>query len=404
MEDEVMTLKDADRLIASIKKTQRDEPDSGILRAVNHGFGRKGLIPLWTGEGPLKTPDFICEAASKSLFDGDTFYTWQRGIPELRNALAAYHDRYWPGPFSHERFFVTGGGMQAIQIVLQLLLDKGDEVVIPSPAWPNFPGPMRMMGAKPVFVPMLYENRSWSLDLDKMRGSIGPATKAICLISPSNPIGWVASMSDLVAIRDMAREAGIWIIADEVYARFHYDDDGKVTGRSPSFMDVCEPDEQVIYINTFSKNWAMTGWRIGWIQAPVALGQALERIIQYNSSGTAAFMQKGALAALEHGEEFMQMQLDMASRCRARVADALGRFNNVSFENPKGAFYSFFRIDGMTDSLAATLKIIDEANVGLAPGGTFGPGGEGFLRMCYLRDETSLDEALERLSDWLRKG
>ena len=141
--------------------------------------------------------------------------------------------------------------MQAIQIVLQLLLDKGDEVVIPSPAWPNFPGPMRMMGAKPVFVPMLYENRSWSLDLDKMRGSIGPATKAICLISPSNPIGWVASMSDLVAIRDMAREAGIWIIADEVYARFHYDDDGKVTGRSPSFMDVCEPDEQVIYINTF---------------------------------------------------------------------------------------------------------------------------------------------------------
>jgi aspartate/methionine/tyrosine aminotransferase len=399
-----MTTLTSDQLVASIKQSQQDEPDSGILRAVNHGFGREGLIPLWTGQGPLKTPDFICEAASKALFDGETFYTWQRGIPELRNALAEYHNKQWPGPFSHERFFVTGGGMQAIQVVFQLLLDKGDEVVIPSPAWPNFPGPMRMMGAKPVFVPMLYEDRTWSLDLERMRKSIDPKTRAICLISPSNPIGWVASREDLIAIRDMAREAGIWIIADEVYARFHYDADGNLADRSPSFMDVCDQDERVIYINTFSKNWAMTGWRVGWLQAPEALGQAIERIIQYNTSGTAAFMQKGALAALEHGDDFLQLQLDMAVRCRAKVADALGQFNNVSFESPRGAFYGFFRIDGLTDSLGATLRIIDEANVGLAPGGTFGPGGEGFLRMCYLRDPDSLDEALESLSNWLRKA
>ncbi len=392
-----------DQLLSSIRQSQQDEPDSGILRAVNYGFGRKDLIPLWTGEGPLKTPDFICQAASDAMFAGETFYTWQRGIPELRHALAEYHNRFWPGPIPHERFFVTGGGMQAIQVALQLLLDTGDEVVIPSPAWPNFPGPMRMMGARPVFVPMLYEDRKWSLDLDEMRKAIGPRTRAICLVSPSNPIGWVASRDDLIAIRDMARDAGIWIIADEVYAHFHYGDDGHPSGRAPSFMDVCELDERVVYINTFSKNWAMTGWRVGWLQAPVALGPAIERIIQYNTSGTAAFMQKGALAALQHGDDFLAKQLTMAARCRLKVSAALGQFNNVSFEQPRGAFYGFFRVDGLSDSLGAVMRIIDEANVGLSPGGTFGPGGEGFLRMCYLRDTESLDEALERLCGWLRR-
>lgn len=387
-----------EQLVAGIRKSQRDEPDSGILRAVNHGFGRDGLIPLWTGEGHLPTPQFICDAAVESLRAGETFYTWQRGIPQLRAALAAYHDRFWPGPFSPERFFVTGGGMQAIQIALQLLLDKGDEVIVPSPAWPNFPGPMRMMGAVPVFVPMQFEDCTWSLDLDRMRDAIGPRTRAICLISPSNPIGWVASREDLVAIRDMARAAGIWIIADEVYGRFQYDE---TVDRSPSFMDVCEQEERVLYTNTFSKNWAMTGWRIGWLQAPEALGPAIERIIQYNTSGTAAFLQRGAIAALEQGDKFLSLQVEMARAARDRVAEVLGRHEGVSFEMPKGAFYHFFRLDGLDDSLTAVLRIIDEANVGLSPGGTFGPGGEGFLRMCYLRDPASLDEALERLSRWI---
>lgn len=386
-----------EQLIAGIRKSQRDEPDSGILRAVNHGFGRQGLIPLWTGEGHLPTPQFICDAAAASLRAGETFYTWQRGIPELRQALATYHDRFWPGPFSAERFFVNGSGMQAIQTSLQLLLDKDDEVIIPSPAWPNFPGPIRMMGSVPVFVPMQYEDRTWSLDLDRMRDSIGPRTRAICLISPSNPIGWVASREDLLAIRDMARAAGIWIIADEVYGRFHYGD-GE---RAPSFMDVCERDERVIYVNTFSKNWAMTGWRVGWLQAPAALGPAIERIIQYNTSGTATFLQRGALAALEQGDEFLAMQLAMARTARDRVAEVLGRLEGVSFEMPRGAFYHFIRIEGLDDSLSAVLRIIDEANVGLSPGGTFGPGGEGFVRMCYLRDPASLDEALARLSRWI---
>jgi aspartate/methionine/tyrosine aminotransferase len=387
-----------DQLMAGIRRSQREEPDSGIMQAINHGFGRQGLIPLWAGEGHLPTPDFICNAAIASLQAGETFYTWQRGLPELRQALAAYHERFWPGPFSPERFFVTGGGMQAIQTALQLLLEPGDEVIMPSPGWPNFPGPMRMMGVRPVFVPMQYQDRTWSLDLDRMADAITGKTKAICLISPSNPIGWVASQDDLIAIRDMARKAGVWIIADEVYSRFYYESGA---GRAPSFMDVCDHDERVIYANTFSKNWAMTGWRIGWLQAPAALGDAIERIIQYNTSGTAAFMQRGAVAALQQGDDFLLQQQTLARDARDRAVAALGKFDNVDFEVPRGAFYLFVRIDGLSDSLNAVRRIIDEANVGLAPGGTFGPGGEGFVRLCYLRDPAGLDEALARLSRWL---
>ena len=332
-----MTALTPDMLVSGIRKSQRDEPDSGILSAVNHGFGRKGLIPLWTGEGPLKTPEFICQAASRAMLNGETFYTWQRGIPQLRSALATYHEKFWPGRFSPERFFVTGGGMQAIQTALQLLADAGDEIVIPSPAWPNFPGPMRMMGVKPVFVPMLFDDQEWSLDLDRMRDAIGPRTRAICLISPSNPLGWVASRDDLIAIRDMAREAGVWILADEVYSRFYYGPDTGGVARSPSFMDVCEQDERVIYINTFSKNWAMTGWRIGWLQAPEALGAAIERIIQYNTSGTAAFMQKGALAALEDGEEFVEMQISMGAYLPRQSGRRTGPTQQCQFRKTRWA-------------------------------------------------------------------
>ncbi len=387
-------------LLNSIKRSQRDEPDSGILVAVNHGFGRPDIIPLWTGEGHLPTPRFICDAATKSLHDGETFYTWQRGIPELRDALACYHERQFSGSFSSQNFFVTSSGMQAMQSIFQLLAGNGDEIIVPTPAWPNYPGPMRMMGVVPVYVPIRFENRRWHIDLDQLFDSATENTKAICLNSPSNPIGWVAGLGDLTAVRDFARKRGLWIIADEVYSRFYYPEaDGP--HRSPSFLDICDHEERVIYANTFSKNWAMTGWRVGWIQAPKALGAAIERIIQYNTSGTPAFLQRGCVAAIEHGEEFVTEQVARARTNRDMVCDMLRQFPQVQFEVPQGAFYQFFALEGMQDSTRTVLRIIDEAKVGLAPGGTFGPGGESFLRMCYLRHPDILGTALERLGNWL---
>ena len=387
-------------LLDSIKPSQRDEPDSGILVAVNHGFGRPGIIPLWTGEGHLPTPQFICDAAIRSLRNGETFYTWQRGTPRLREALARYHSRHFGGEFSAENFFVTSSGMQAMQTIFQLLAGQGDEVVVPTPAWPNYPGPMRMMGVVPVMVPLDFENGKWHLDLNRLFDSVTDKTKALCLNSPSNPLGWVASIEDLTAVRDFARKRGLWIIADEVYSRFYYPE-AEGPGRSPSFLDICDHEERVIYANTFSKNWAMTGWRVGWVQAPQALGAAIERIIQYNTSGTPAFLQRGCVAALDDGDEFIDSQVAQARSNRDMVCDMLRQFPQVRFDVPGGAFYQFFALDGMRDATGTVLRIIDEAKVGLAPGTAFGPGGDGFMRMCFLRDPDNLATALERLGNWL---
>ena len=389
-----------DLLLSRLTRQARDEPDSGIVRAAMYGFSRPGIIPLWSGEGNVPTPELFSQAAIDSLLKGETFYTWQRGIPELREALARYHERQFGRAFSHENFFVTSGGMEAIQTVIQMVAGEGDEIIIPTPAWPNYAGPLRIQGSVPVEVPMHFTNGRWTLDLDRLFDAITPRTKAISLNSPSNPVGWTATREELVAVRDQCRKRGLWIFGDEVYSRFYYGEAGET--RAPSFLDICDDEEMLLMANTFSKNWAMTGWRVGWLQAPKILASAIERIIQYNSSGTPAFLQRGCVAALDHGEDFIMAQVAKARSNRDMVARLLGQMPGVRFENPRGAFYTFFAIDGMTDSTATTLRIIDEANVGFAPGATFGPGGEGHLRMCFLRDPGKIEEALGRFHGWLK--
>jgi aspartate/methionine/tyrosine aminotransferase len=385
--------------LSAITTQARDEPDSGIVKAAMYGFTVPGVIPLWAGEGTNPTPEAFSRPAAEALLRGETFYTWQRGIPELRDALARYHERSFGRAFSPENFFVTSGGMQAIQIIMQMIAGAGDEVVIPTPAWPNYAATLRILGHHPVEVPMAFANGRWTLDLDRLFAAVTPRTRAIALNSPSNPVGWTASREELIAVRDFCRKHGLWILGDEVYTRFYYGDDGET--RAPSFLDICEDEERLLLANTFSKNWAMTGWRVGWLQAPRALGPAIERIIQVNSSGTSAFLQRGCVAALDHGDEFLASQVRMARERRDMAVATLASLPGVRFEVPKGAFYLFFQVEGMTDGDTTVRRLIDEARVGFAPGSTFGPGGEGFLRMCYLKDRAQLAEALNRFADWM---
>lgn len=391
----------AQPLIAAITPQARNEPDSGIVKAAMYGFTVPGVIPLWAGEGNLPTPEAFALPAAEALLRGETFYTWQRGIPELREALARYHERTFGRGFSAENFFVTSGGMQAIQSIVQLIAGEGDEIVIPTPAWPNYAATLRILGSRPVEVPMDFRNGRWTLDLDRLFDAVTPRTRAIALNSPSNPVGWTATRDELIAIRDHCRRHGLWILGDEVYSRFFYGDAGET--RAPSFLDICEDEEQLLLANTFSKNWAMTGWRVGWLQAPRALGPAIERIIQVNSSGTPAFLQRGCVAALDHGDAFLAEQVRIARDRRDLAVMILSRLPGIRFEVPRGAFYLFFGIEGMTDSAATVHQLIDEAKVGFAPGSTFGPGGEGYLRMCYLKDRDKLEEALRRFSEWMMK-
>ena len=386
------------QLVAALRLEAREAPESGIVEVFNYGRNRPNLIPLWAGEGDLPTPDFISEAATQSLRAGETFYTYQRGLPELRAALARYHERVFGKAFDAERFLVTGSGMQAIQIATRMAGGHGDEVVVPTPTWPNIVAAIGITGATPRSVPMRFGNAGWTLDLDRLFDAVGERTRAIFLNSPCNPTGWTATAGELKAILDFARARGLWIIADEVYNRFYFPGD-----RAPSFYDAAEPEDHILYVNTFSKNWAMTGWRVGWLSAPPALGQVIENLVQYSTSGVAAFMQRGAIAALDAGDAFIALQVERARRGRDIICAGLAASGRVRFTEPEGAFYVFFSVDGEPDTRALGLKLVDEANIGVAPGTAFGAGGEAFMRICFARSTDQMEEATRRLVDWLKR-
>ncbi|TIT20958.1 MAG: pyridoxal phosphate-dependent aminotransferase [Mesorhizobium sp.] len=383
-------------LIDTLRAEARAAPESGIVAVMNRGRGREGMIPLWAGEGDLPTPAFITDAAAKALAGGETFYTWQRGIPELRQALARYYTRHFGKTFADEEFIVTGSGMHAIQMAIDAVAGKGDELVYLSPAWPNFAAAAGVAGAVPVAVTLDQSGNGWSCDVDKIAAAITPRTKALFVNTPSNPTGWTADKETLQAILDLARERGLWIIADEIYALFHYGH-----GRAPSFIDIMADEDRILFVNSFSKNWAMTGWRIGWIRIHPALQQVFENLVQYSTSGVAQFMQRGAVVALDEGDAFIIEQVERARAARDLVCGILAATGRARFTVPQGAFYLFFAVDGITDSRAAAFDMVDRANVGLAPGTAFGPGGEAFLRLCFHRRLDQLEEAAHRLAKWM---
>jgi aspartate/methionine/tyrosine aminotransferase len=386
--------------LPALRPEAEGAPSSGIVDVANAGRERPGLIPLWVGEGDLPTPAFICEAATRSLAEGETFYTYQRGIPELRESLARYHTKLYGQPSDPERFFVTIGGMHAAQIAIRMVAGNGDEALIPTPAWPNFAGALEVAGARTVGVPLTLDERGWSLDLDRLADAVGPRTKVIVINSPANPTGWTASKADLRGILDIARRHGLWIIADEIYGRFVYDPETGPGGRAPSFRNVAEGDDRILYIQTFSKNWSMTGWRLGWLEASPAFGQIIENLVQYSTSGVPVPSQRAGIAALEHGEGFLADQIARAAAGRT-IVRRLVETGLVDLPAPAGAFYAFPKIRGVSDSKALAIRLVHEAGVGVAPGSAFGSGGEGALRLCFARKASDLEEAVRRIAEAL---
>ncbi|PWC53405.1 aspartate aminotransferase [Azospirillum sp. TSO22-1] len=377
----------------SIRPTIEALPHSPIATIADYGHGRPGIIPLWFGEGDLPTPEPISEAGIRAIRDGHVFYTYQRGLPRLREALSAYLGRVHDVPVPVERITVTSSGMTAIMKTMQTLVDPGDEVAIVSPVWPNIVNAVRVMAGVPVEVPMHLGNQGWTLDVERLFAACGPRTKAIFVNSPGNPTGWIMERGDLRRVMDFARSRGLWVVSDEVYSRLVYD-----RPAAPSFLEVAEPEDRLIVVNSFSKNWMMTGWRLGWMVAPEWLGPVLENLVQYSTSGTPAFVQEAGIAALEEGEPVVA---DLVARCRAGrdlVCAALERLPRLRLTCPPGAFYVFFRVEGETDSVALARRLIDEVAVGLAPGAAFGSGGEGYLRLCFAARHDRLAEAVDRLA------
>ena len=371
-------------------------PESGIVELVNRGRNRENLLPLWVGEGDLPTPDFISKAAIASLTAGETFYTWQRGIPELREALSQYHFKHFGKVLGSDRFIVTGSGMQAIQLAIRALLNTNEEALYFTPAWPNFAAAVDLAGAAAKPVRLSWGNAGWRCDMAALDAALSPKTKVIFVNSPANPSGWTARTDDLREILAFARKHGLWIIADEIYNRFSYN-----APRAASFFDVMDQNDRIVFVNSFSKNWAMTGWRAGWLTIPAELGQIFENLVQYSTSGVAQFIQRGAVAALNEGDEFVDMQVARASKARDILTQALSGTNRVTFVPPEGAFYLYFKPDGWADGRAAALDLLDKTGLGLAPGTAFGAGTENWLRLCFNRDLDHIQDAAGRLTSWL---
>lgn len=395
----------------SLSARARAAPESGIMQVIEYGLGKPGLIPLWAGEGHRPTPPFICDAANASLAAGETFYTYQGGIPALRESLARYHSFHYGGAFDPARFFVTASGMHAMQAAILMAADPGDEIIYHEPAWPNFAAAAEIAGVRPVPVAMRLSAPQdgpgrWTLDPDALFAAVTPRTRGFFLNTPSNPTGWVMPAEDMKTVLDFARQRGLWIIADEIYGRFCFAG-GRQSARdrpiAPSFHTVIEPEDRVLFVNTFSKNWAMTGWRIGWLGAPQSCWAKIENLVQYSTSGVAVFMQRAAVAALEEGDAFSETVIEDARSGRAMLADALAKSSRYRFAEPAGAFYGFFAIDGHPDTDRLGMTLVDEANIGLAPGSAFGETGRGYLRLCFARDPDSLGQALERLGDWVAR-
>lgn len=383
--------------MARIRPAIRDLELQQIGQVSSLAMGDPDVIPLWYGESDMPTPGFINDAAGAALAAGETFYTHKRGIPELRAALAHYTGRLYGTAVAEDRISVTSSGMAGIMTAMQMLVDPGDNVVIVGPVWPNARAAVEIMGGEPRTAALRFGDAGWALDLDRLFDACDARTRAIFLNSPGNPTGWMMGRDQQQAVLDFARAKGLWILADEVYGRIVYD-----RASAPSFLEIAAPDDPVIVVNSFSKSWAMTGWRIGWLTHPPACGDLVANLVEYSTSGTPTFLQHAALTALRDGEPLVASMVDRCRRGRDVIGACLANLPRVRYRAPDAAFYAFFAVDGMANSLDFAKRLVHEARVGLAPGTAFGPEGEGWLRLCFARAPATLEQAVERLTPALR--
>ncbi|AJY12233.1 pyridoxal phosphate-dependent aminotransferase [Burkholderia dolosa] len=379
------------------RRAVRELRPSLIREVANAGFGVPDVLPFWFGESDRVTPGFIRDAAAAALRDGATFYTHNLGTMPLRDAIAAYVSARH-GATAADTIAVTSSGVSALMLAAQLVVGPGERVVAVTPLWPNLVEIPKILGARVECVPLRYGDAGWQLDVDRLLAALTPDTRLLLINSPNNPTGWTMSRDDRRAVLAHCRRHGIWLVADEVYERLAFGADG-----APSFLDIASRDERVIVMNSFSKAWAMTGWRLGWLVAPAAVIDDLSKLVEYNTSCAPGFVQAAGVAALRDGEPFVQSFVASLHDARDHLVDALRTLPGVDVRPPSGAMYVFLRVPGADDSLAFCKALVRDAGLGLAPGRAFGPEGEGFVRWCYACDPARLDAGVERLQRFLAR-
>ena len=379
-------------------------PQSRIRELADIAMKMEGVIKLYFGESNIPTPEYIKRAAAKALEEGYTFYTENAGLPGLRKDLADYYRRVQDVDLDPQsEIVITASGVQALNVSIRCVLNPGDEALVLTPAWPNATANIWMDNAVPKEIPLLLRGGRYAIDFESLEAAVTPRTRLLVYISPSNPLGWVATEGEQEELLEFARRYNLWLLADEVYDRLYYRDT-ELGVPAPSILRKASRDDAVIVAQSFSKTYCMTGWRLGWLVSRRDLGQKATQLNEFIISHPASFIQRAAQTALAQGEEELKRMLARLRENRDFCLAALRRMPGVTIPSPDGAFYLFPRIEGLTDSFAFCRKLLEETHVGLAPGVAFGAGGEGSVRICYAAEQGILEQAMERLDGFLSGG
>ena len=379
--------------------------ESKIREVANAGMGRADVLPFWFGESDEVTPEFISQAAIESLQRGETFYSHNLGLPELRDAIAQYMGGLH-GNIASDRLAVTSGGVNGLMLAMQALVDAGDEVVVVTPVWPNLTAQPAILGASVHCVSLKPVNGAWTLDLEELLAAVTPRTKLLVINAPNNPTGWTLTRAEQVQIVAHCRGTGTWILADEVYERLYYEPTANAC--APSFLDVTVPDDRLVVVHSFSKSFLMTGWRLGWLVMPPDMTHHIGKLLEFNTSCAPVFVQRAALVALKRTADVTPRLVAHLHQCRDTLVPLLQALPGVELVAASGGMYAFFRIEGYDDSLGTAKRLVLEAGLGLAPGAAFDPSStspaSGWLRWCFAsKDLQRLVTGVERLEKWLKR-
>jgi len=371
--------------------------ESPMVQIATIAESMPGSLKLCYGESDLPTPAFICDAASDAMRAGHTFYTHTAGYTELREAIAAKIFELHQVRYDTPEVMATTGGTTAIYAAIRAFVGRGDNAVIVSPAYAIFSNAVTMSGGEPRAASLARNGERFVLDLDRVRSAIDANTRMLIVNSPSNPTGWVINQDEQRALIEIAEHHDLVILADEVYERLIYD--GRAV--APSFARLEANRDRLIVINSFSKTYHMTGWRLGWAQTSARTIEAMYKAVEFITSNPAAMVQQAGIVALRDGEPHVAELREHYRRRRTQVKAALAAIPGVSLPDPQGAFYAFPKFDDSIDSTAFTAALVRETGVALAPGVGFGRDGEGYIRVCFASTEATLAEALERLKKFV---
>ena len=370
---------------------------SRIRELADIAFTIPGVLRLHFGESNMPTPRFIKDAAVKALAEGYTFYTENAGLPGLRERISAQYQALHSVDLKPlEEIVITASGVQALNVSIRCVIDPGDEALILTPNWPNATAIVGMFGGVPREIPLAWQGERYTIDFDALESAVSPKTRLLVCTSPSNPLGWVATVDEQKELLDFCRRHKLWLLADEVYERIYYADHV-----APSILRLCNRDDAVIVVQSFSKTYCMTGWRLGWVVSRPDLALKAAQLNEFIVSHAPSMVQRAGEIALENGDiEIKELVAQFQERSRF-CYEALQTMPGVSVSRPEGAFYLFPRVEGVDDSFAFALELLQKTKVSVAPGVAFGNGGEGAVRICTAADMSVLEPAMERLYKFL---